>query len=140
MNKEMTRREFLFVILAIFGLSKLFKIEPKPKVLAFEKVFVPTFEIASCPSISLADIKARRFDILDRQQIAAKIEMQSEEDKQIWESIRQFAKEDYESVTKKELLKNGQLGHLWSSELKVSSGPAKYPDHRDYFYHVDAEL
>lgn len=34
-----------------------------------EELLVPTFEIASNPSISLADIRARRFHIVDRAQV-----------------------------------------------------------------------
>lgn len=33
------------------------------------KLFVPTFEIATCPTIRISDIKSRRFHIVDRMQL-----------------------------------------------------------------------
>lgn len=35
----------------------------------FGRVLVPTFELTSCPTISLSEIKSRRFDIIDRHAI-----------------------------------------------------------------------
>lgn len=49
-----------------------------------EEIFVPTWEIAANPTIRLAEIKARRFYIVDRAQIKAKEAIQKEEDEQIF--------------------------------------------------------
>ena len=52
-----------------------------------EEVLVPTFEIATNPSIRLSEIKARRFYIVDRAQIKAKEAIQKEEDLNIFNAI-----------------------------------------------------
>jgi len=52
-----------------------------------EEVLVPTFEIATAPSIRLSEIKARRFYIVDRAQIKAKEAIQKEEDLNIFNAI-----------------------------------------------------
>jgi len=49
-----------------------------------EEVLVPTFEIATNPQVRLAEIKARRFFIVDRAQIKAKEAIQKEEDTNIF--------------------------------------------------------
>jgi len=45
-----------------------------------EEILVPTFEIATNPTIRLSEVKARRFYIVDRAQIKAKEAIQKEED------------------------------------------------------------
>jgi hypothetical protein len=52
-----------------------------------EEVLVPTFEIASNPTIRLSEVKARRFYIVDRAQIKAKEAIQKEEDRNIFNAI-----------------------------------------------------
>lgn len=52
-----------------------------------EEILVPTFEIATNPSIRLAEIKARRFYIVDRAQIKAKEAIQKEEDRNIFNCL-----------------------------------------------------
>ena len=52
-----------------------------------EEVLVPTFEIATNPTIRLSEIKARRFYIVDRAQIKAKEAIQKEEDLNIFNAI-----------------------------------------------------
>ena len=52
-----------------------------------EEVLVPTFEIATNPSIRLSEIKARRFYIVDRAQIKAKEAIQKEEDTNIFAAL-----------------------------------------------------
>lgn len=52
-----------------------------------EEVVVPTFEIAVHPTIRLAEIKARRFYIVDRAQIKAKEAIQKEEDSNIFTAL-----------------------------------------------------
>ena len=49
-----------------------------------EEILVPTFEIATNPTIRLSEIKARRFYIVDRAQIKAKEAIQKEEDTNIF--------------------------------------------------------
>jgi hypothetical protein len=52
-----------------------------------EEILVPTFEIATNPTIRLSDVKARRFYIVDRAQIKAKEAIQKEEDLNIFNAI-----------------------------------------------------
>jgi len=52
-----------------------------------EEILVPTFEIATHPTIRLSEIKARRFFIVDRAQIKAKEAIQKEEDTNIFNAI-----------------------------------------------------
>jgi len=52
-----------------------------------EEVLVPTFEIAANPTVRLAEIKARRFYIVDRAQIKAKEAIQKEEDTNIFNAL-----------------------------------------------------
>ncbi len=52
-----------------------------------EEILVPTFEIAAYPTIRLAEIKARRFYIVDRAQIKAKEAIQKEEDTNIFNAL-----------------------------------------------------
>jgi hypothetical protein len=52
-----------------------------------EEVLVPTFEIATNPTVRLAEIKARRFYIVDRAQIKAKEAIQKEEDTNIFGAL-----------------------------------------------------
>ena len=52
-----------------------------------EEVLVPTFEIATNPTIRLSEIKARRFYIVDRAQIKAKEAIQKEEDSNIFNAL-----------------------------------------------------
>lgn len=52
-----------------------------------EEVLVPTFEIATNPQVRLAEIKARRFYIVDRAQIKAKEAIQKEEDTNIFNAL-----------------------------------------------------
>ncbi len=49
-----------------------------------EEILVPTFEIATNPTIRLSEVKARRFYIVDRAQIKAKEAIQKEEDLNIF--------------------------------------------------------
>jgi len=52
-----------------------------------EEIIVPTFEIATNPTIRLSEVKARRFYIVDRAQIKAKEAIQKEEDLNIFNAI-----------------------------------------------------
>jgi len=52
-----------------------------------EEILVPTFEIAANPTVRLAEIKARRFYIVDRAQIKAKEAIQKEEDTNIFNAL-----------------------------------------------------
>ena len=52
-----------------------------------EEVLVPTFEIATNPTIRLSEVKARRFYIVDRAQIKAKEAIQKEEDRNIFNAV-----------------------------------------------------
>jgi hypothetical protein len=52
-----------------------------------EEILVPTFEIATNPTIRLSEVKARRFYIIDRAQIKAKEAIQKEEDLNIFNAV-----------------------------------------------------
>jgi len=52
-----------------------------------EELLVPTFEIATNPTIRLSEVKARRFYIVDRAQMKAKEAIQREEDTNIFNTI-----------------------------------------------------
>jgi len=52
-----------------------------------EEILVPTFEIATHPTVRLSEVKARRFFIVDRAQIKAKEAIQKEEDSNIFNAI-----------------------------------------------------
>jgi hypothetical protein len=52
-----------------------------------EGILVPTFEIATNPTIRLSEVKARRFYIVDRAQIKAKEAIQKEEDLNIFNAV-----------------------------------------------------
>jgi len=52
-----------------------------------EEILVPTFEIATNPTIRLSEVKARRFYIVDRAQIKAKEAIQKEEDLNIFNAV-----------------------------------------------------
>jgi len=136
-----------------------------------EEILVPTFEIAAYPTIRLAEIKARRFYIVDRAQIKAKEAIQKEEDTNIFNAlhaavdargqevtapgsgldaaslneafrmieqhdlvatkivmhanqyaaIRTFGKTFFDEATTREILTTGLYGHLWTSDIHVSS-------------------
>jgi len=52
-----------------------------------EEILVPTFEIATHPTVRLSEVKARRFFIVDRAQIKAKEAIQKVEDSEIFNVI-----------------------------------------------------
>ena len=57
------------------------------QIIEGEEVLVPTFEIATNPTIRISEVKARRFYIVDRAQIKAKEAIQKEEDTNIFAAI-----------------------------------------------------
>jgi hypothetical protein len=57
------------------------------EIIEGEEILVPTFEIATNPTIRLSEVKARRFYIVDRAQIKAKEAIQKEEDFNIFRAI-----------------------------------------------------
>jgi hypothetical protein len=57
------------------------------QIIEGEEVLVPTFEIATNPTIRISEVKARRFYIVDRAQIKAKEALQKEEDTNIFAAI-----------------------------------------------------
>jgi hypothetical protein len=57
------------------------------QIIEGEEILVPTFEIATNPTIRISEVKARRFYIVDRAQIKAKEAIQKEEDTNIFNAI-----------------------------------------------------
>jgi len=64
-----------------------------------EEILVPTFEIATHPTVRLSEVKARRFFIVDRAQIKAKEAIQKVEDSEIFTVITQAIDADHTVVT-----------------------------------------
>jgi len=64
-----------------------------------EEILVPTFEIATHPTVRLSEVKARRFFIVDRAQIKAKEAIQKVEDSEIFTVINQAIDADHTVVT-----------------------------------------
>lgn len=64
-----------------------------------EEVLVPTFEIATHPTVRLSEVKARRFFIVDRAQIKAKEAIQKVEDSEIFEVINTAIDGDHTVVS-----------------------------------------
>lgn len=64
-----------------------------------DEILVPTFEIAAYPTIRLAEIKARRFYIVDRAQIKAKEAIQKEEDTNIFNALHAAVDARQQEVT-----------------------------------------
>ncbi len=79
-----------------------------------ERVAIPEFEMVSCPAIRIADIRRRRFDIIDRAQDAARREIAAQEDKAIFAAMV--------SVTRDEIVRSGYIGTHWGVEIIVSRG------------------
>jgi hypothetical protein len=64
-----------------------------------EEILVPTFEIATNPTIRLSEVKARRFYIVDRAQIKAKEAIQKEEDTNIFRAINAAVDDDHTTIS-----------------------------------------
>jgi hypothetical protein len=52
-----------------------------------ERITVPLFEIASYPQVRFSQVKARRFNLIDRAQQRAKIDLMAIEDQNIFNAI-----------------------------------------------------
>ena len=61
--------------------------EVPTQVLEGEDFLVPTFEIASYPTVRLSQVKQRMFNIIDRAQVKAKNELSQREDTEIFKAI-----------------------------------------------------
>lgn len=84
-----------------------------------DRVTVPTFEIASNPTVKISEVKRRRFNVIDRAQQKARQEIQAQEDTNIFSAL-DFAGQTTkggentlqtldDSVTTDELSKSGLL-------------------------------
>lgn len=51
------------------------------------RVIFPMFEISSCPTISLGEIKSRRFTLIDRSSMRARAEVQAAEDARVFAAL-----------------------------------------------------
>lgn len=69
----------------------------KPRV-AGERVALPEFELIHCPTVRIADLKRRRFNIIDMAKSAAP---------------------DMVPVTVEEIMAGGVIVHLWSADIVV---------------------
>jgi hypothetical protein len=56
-------------------------------VMPNETIFLPTFEMAANPTVSLSEVSARRFYLIDRAQIRARENIQRDEDVAIFNAI-----------------------------------------------------
>lgn len=57
------------------------------QIIEGEEILVPTFEVASNPTVRLSDIRARRFNIVDRVTENAIRDIQNEEDRNIFAAL-----------------------------------------------------
>ena len=98
----MNRRTFLGSLLGGIAGMLVPLPKPTPKAVIISRstgqiipsdaiITVPTFEIATNPTINLNEIKARRFYIADRAQQKAKEAIQKEEDNNIFRELRRVA-------------------------------------------------
>lgn len=74
-----TRRGFLATLFGAVAAIASGGLADKPKIVD-GKAFVPSFEMASIPSVTLDDLRARRFYIVERAQVAAMRDIMAEED------------------------------------------------------------
>jgi len=75
--------------------------EEGENILAIQKprrVIFPLFEIASNPEIPLTQIKERRFDLIERAQDLAKVEIQVAEDERVFQVLDAIATSGFDNV------------------------------------------
>lgn len=62
------------------------------------RVLFPTFEIASNPTVSLSEVKQRRFDTIDRMQDLARTEIQAAEDERVFSILDAISINGFDSL------------------------------------------
>ena len=83
-----------------------------------DRVTIPEFEIVSNPTVRIAEVKRRRFNVIDRAQQKARQEIQAQEDANVFSALEfagqstlggENAKQDLDTLTSGVLEKNGML-------------------------------
>lgn len=103
-----------------------------------EELLVPTFEIATNPSIRLSEIRARRYYIVDRAQVRAKDAIQRQEDVEVFKVISNAVPVEHSLVVAGVLEPsniNVALALIEEHELvgaKVICHPYRYKDIRNW--------
>jgi len=80
-----------------------------------EEILVPTFEIATNPTVRISEVKARRFYIVDRAQIKAKEAIQKEEDTNIFNAINAAVPAANQVISTGGALSTSALGQAFAS-------------------------
>jgi len=62
------------------------------------RVHIPLFEIASAPQIPLTEVKARRFDVIERAQDLARAQIQAAEDQRVFAVMDAVAVNGFDSI------------------------------------------
>lgn len=91
---------------------KVLNTRKKPERVFGERVVLPEFEIVSCPTVRLLDIRTRKFDISDRVQRSAREEIAAQEDKAVFAAL--------DAVSQNEIVLNGCLGTSWGVDIVIS--------------------
>ena len=103
-----------------------------------EELLVPTFEIASNPTIKLNEIRARRYYIVDRAQVRAKDSIQRQEDLEVFKAISVAVSNDHTLTVSGNLAPdniNLGLAMIEEHELvasKIVCHPYRYKDIRNW--------
>lgn len=88
-----------------------------------DRVTVPEFEIVSNPTVRIAEVKRRRFNVIDRAQQKARQEIQAQEDANIFATLdyasdtSKGGENTYVSDTANGLLASASGGHLFKAHL-----------------------
>ena len=88
-----------------------------------DRVTVPEFEIVSNPTVRIAEVKRRRFNVIDRAQQKARQEIQAQEDANIFATldyasdVSKGGENNYVSATANGLLDASANGHLHKAHL-----------------------
>lgn len=103
---------------------KILNTRKKPERTLGERVALPMFEMVSCPTVRIADIRRRRFNVIDRAQQAAREEIAAQEDKAVFAALEAAV----EPVTQNEIIRSGLLMITWGADIIVSRGRLDFDD------------
>lgn len=81
-----------------------------------DRVTIPEFEVVSNPTVRIAEVKRRRFNIVDRAQQKAKQEIQAQEDANI------FAALDFAALQENNLVQTDPVGAAVGNSLSAIGG------------------
>lgn len=99
---------------------KVLNTRKKPERVLGERVELPMFEMVSCPTVRIADIRRRRFDIIDRAERIARDEIAAQEDKAVFAAL--------DAVSGNEIIRSGRIAYIWGADIIVSNGRLDFDD------------